>query len=50
VIVWDLESEGKVWNWLNPRGVVQAVACAPDSRHLALATADGSIHIVRLAR
>jgi WD40 repeat protein len=47
VIVWNTTT-GEARDWKLP-GPVQAVAFAPDSRHLATGNANGTIYILRLA-
>ena len=48
VILWDGQSGERLRAWRLP-GAVNAVAWAPDSRHLALANGNGTIYILRLA-
>ncbi|HYT93995.1 MAG TPA: serine/threonine-protein kinase [Gemmataceae bacterium] len=48
LVVWQAATEKVLLQWAHPKGV-NAVAFAPDSRHLATANGDGTIYILRLA-
>jgi WD40 repeat protein len=47
VLLWDGQSGELLRQWRLP-GMVNAVAFAPDSRHLALANSNGTIYVLRL--
>ena len=48
VILWDAATGETIWDWQLP-GAVNAVATAPDSRHLAMGNSNGTVYILRLS-
>jgi WD40 repeat protein len=48
--LWDTATGKVVQEWPDVRFPIQAVAFAPDGRHAAVASANGSVHVLRLDR